>query len=87
MNADSLKKIAAKQKIPFGTVEKDYVITIILALISEMQASNLMAFKGGTAIKKIYFPDARFSEDLDFTCHVSKEATKTIEQLATVIKV
>lgn len=86
MNADSLKRIAAKQKIPFGTVEKDYVITIILALISEMQASNLMAFKGGTAIKKIYFPDARFSEDLDFTCHVSKEVTKIIEQLAALIK-
>jgi hypothetical protein len=26
-----------------------------------------LAFKGGTAIKKIYEPDYRFSEDLDFT--------------------
>ena len=26
-----------------------------------------LVFKGGTAIKKIYFADARFSEDLDFT--------------------
>jgi len=24
-------------------------------------------FKGGTALKKCYFPDYRFSEDLDFT--------------------
>jgi predicted nucleotidyltransferase component of viral defense system len=26
-----------------------------------------MIFKGGTALKKCYFPDYRFSEDLDFT--------------------
>ena len=27
-----------------------------------------MTFKGGTAIKKIYFQNFRFSEDLDFAC-------------------
>jgi predicted nucleotidyltransferase component of viral defense system len=27
-----------------------------------------MIFKGGTALKKIYFDKFRFSEDLDFTC-------------------
>lgn len=26
-----------------------------------------MIFKGGTALKKVYFEDYRFSEDLDFT--------------------
>jgi hypothetical protein len=26
-----------------------------------------LAFKGGTALKRCYFPDYRFSEDLDFT--------------------
>ena len=29
----------------------------------------MTSYKGGTALKKIYFPDARFSEDLDFTCN------------------
>jgi hypothetical protein len=28
---------------------------------------DILAFKGGTAIKKCYIPDYRFSEDLDFT--------------------
>lgn len=27
-----------------------------------------MVFKGGTALKKVYFNDFRFSEDVDFTC-------------------
>ena len=29
--------------------------------------SGIMAFKGGTVLKKFYFEDYRFSEDLDFT--------------------
>lgn len=28
---------------------------------------NSLAFKGGTVLKKVYFEDYRFSEDLDFT--------------------
>ena len=31
------------------------------------QLRGRLAFKGGTALKKIYEPDYRFSEDLDFT--------------------
>jgi len=31
------------------------------------QLSKIIVFKGGTVLKKIYFPDYRFSEDLDFT--------------------
>ncbi len=27
----------------------------------------MLAFKGGTALKRCYFGDYRFSEDLDFT--------------------
>jgi predicted nucleotidyltransferase component of viral defense system len=35
--------------------------------LSKTQFSEWLAFKGGTALKKIYFPGYRFSEDLDFT--------------------
>lgn len=31
------------------------------------QLSKIIVFKGGTVLKKIYFEDYRFSEDLDFT--------------------
>ncbi|TDJ56782.1 MAG: hypothetical protein E2O46_00535 [Ignavibacteria bacterium] len=30
---------------------------------------NKLRFKGGTALRKIHFPDYRLSEDLDFTYH------------------
>ena len=49
-------------------IEKDYVISWLLFGLSKNEYLNsLLAFKGGTALKKIYFQDYRFSEDLDFT--------------------
>jgi uncharacterized protein len=35
--------------------------------MSATPLKDILAFKGGTAIKKCYIPDYRFSEDLDFT--------------------
>jgi len=49
------------------TIEKDYVLTWMLLAIANSPLHDQLAFKGGTAIKKVYEPDYRFSEDLDFT--------------------
>lgn len=49
-------------------IEKDYVLAWILKGIAEHEhLSKVLVFKGGTVLKKIYFEDYRFSEDLDFT--------------------
>ncbi|MCL2435714.1 MAG: nucleotidyl transferase AbiEii/AbiGii toxin family protein [Lentimicrobiaceae bacterium] len=49
-------------------IEKDYVLSWILFGISKHeQLSKTIVFKGGTVLKKAYFEDYRFSEDLDFT--------------------
>jgi len=49
-------------------IEKDYVLSWILKGIAEHEhLSKILVFKGGTVLKKIYFEDYRFSEDLDFT--------------------
>lgn len=49
-------------------IEKDYVLSWILKGIAQHKSlSKLIVFKGGTVLKKIYFEDYRFSEDLDFT--------------------
>ena len=49
-------------------IEKDYVLSWILKGISENEELlKAIAFKGGTVLKKVYFPDYRYSEDLDFT--------------------
>jgi uncharacterized protein len=49
-------------------IEKDYILSWILYGISKHgQLSNEIVFKGGTVLKKVYFENYRFSEDLDFT--------------------
>ncbi len=49
-------------------IEKDYILSWILKGIAQHeQLSTNIVFKGGTVLKKIYFKDYRFSEDLDFT--------------------
>ncbi len=81
IEADYIRTIAASAKLGPGTVEKDYVLSktiMALAQIEEFQ-SNLV-FKGGTALKKCYFPTWRFSEDLDFTSR-NELSTDEINQL------
>src|SRR5210317_301037 len=49
-------------------IEKDYVLSWILQGIAQhSRLSKSIVFKGGTVLKKIYFKNYRFSEDLDFT--------------------
>jgi predicted nucleotidyltransferase component of viral defense system len=48
--------------------EKDYVLSWILKGIAQHEKlSKVIVFKGGTVLKKFYFEDYRYSEDLDFT--------------------
>ena len=49
-------------------IEKDYALSYILAGIAAVPTlSEMLVFKGGTALKKLFFNNYRFSEDLDFT--------------------
>ncbi len=49
-------------------IEKDYVLNWILAGIdNDKELNQSWVFKGGTCLKKCFFEEYRFSEDLDFT--------------------
>jgi predicted nucleotidyltransferase component of viral defense system len=65
---DALRAKASELTVPLEVIEKDYGLSYVLAAIfgREELASSLV-FKGGTALRKAYFPDYRFSVDLDFT--------------------
>ncbi len=70
-------------------VEKDFVISAILMLIAGLPEFSLfserMVFRGGTCIKKVFYPDeTRFSEDLDFmslTLEESRSFLKVVDNL------
>jgi len=55
-------------------VVQDYAVTVVLYYLYRNNMVSDCVFKGGTSIKKIYFPDARFSVDLDFDSKYSMES-------------
>ena len=72
--------ISNKLKIDRGTIEQDYFVTWILFCLAQDELKRKLAFKGGTSLKKCYFPNYRFSEDLDFHwTNGKKDWSKIIE--------
>ncbi len=63
-----IQKKANKERVRDTQIEKDYILTWILTGIANNPVlDKAQAFKGGTVLKKFYFKDYRYSEDLDFT--------------------
>ena len=63
-----IEKMYGSASIPFYVFERDYLMSWILAGISQVPLlHDTLIFKGGTVLRKCYFNDYRFSEDLDFT--------------------
>ena len=54
--------------LPWQVLERDYLLSWVLAGIGQVDSlRGTLVFKGGTALKKCYFGDYRFSDDLDFS--------------------
>jgi len=63
-----MQQARQRLEIPWEVLERDYLLSWILAGIEQVEAlRETLIFKGGTALKKCYFGDYRFSEDLDFS--------------------
>ncbi len=63
-----IQQKAIKASVRDTQIEKDYVLSWVLYGISQNQnLHKCLVFKGGTVLKKVYFEDYRYSEDLDFT--------------------
>lgn len=60
-----INQFSQKLKVPAETIEKDYVISWILYCLSKGKLKDNFIFYGGTAIKRVYFEEHRFSEDID----------------------
>ncbi len=63
-----LEEARARLGIPWEVLERDYILSWILAGITRVDTlRDALVFKGGTALKKCYFGSYRLSEDLDFS--------------------
>lgn len=63
-----IRRIAGASRVEPRIVELDYALGWALRGIAHHESlSGRLVFKGGTCLRKCYFPGYRFSEDLDFT--------------------
>jgi predicted nucleotidyltransferase component of viral defense system len=77
---------AEAKNVSKSTIDKDWVLGHFLAAIySEPELKEALIFKGGTCLKKCYFPDYRFSEDLDFTAR-NKDFALTKKHVQNICK-
>jgi predicted nucleotidyltransferase component of viral defense system len=60
-----IEKLSAKFGVSAEIIEKDYCINWLLVALSFLKEESGLVFYGGTAIKMVYFPVYRFSEDID----------------------
>ncbi len=61
-------------------VDLDYVLGCFLSQWYQQGYAGRLRFKGGTCLRKCYFGDYRFSEDLDFTAesHISPTESESL---------
>lgn len=60
--------LAKQSGVPPDTIDKDFVLGHFLnAFFNEPWAKQNFIFKGGTCLRKCYFENYRFSEDVDMT--------------------
>jgi len=54
-------------RYPLEIAEKDYMLALVLQLMSRSPLGEKLVFKGGTCLHHCYLEQQRFSEDLDFS--------------------
>jgi len=82
-----VQRLALKNNVSPEIIEKDYFIELVLFYFSKDSSfcENLV-FRGGTALKKVYFPEYRFSEDLDFVIDNKKEINIYQEMIIQILQ-
>lgn len=75
-----IRRTSASLRVDPMIVDLDYVLGCFLASLYRQPAAAVLRFKGGTCLRKCYYSDYRFSEDLDFTLteHLAAEALERL---------
>jgi predicted nucleotidyltransferase component of viral defense system len=74
-----IRRLAGRWGVDPMIVDLDYVLGCFLAALYSHSAARLR-FKGGTCLRKCYYAEYRFSEDLDFTAE-ERFTPKTLQRL------
>lgn len=69
------------RRIVEAVLERDYCLAWFLVGLSRSALRDDLIFKGGTALKRCYLGEYRFSEDLDFTLAEPRELKEILAEI------
>jgi predicted nucleotidyltransferase component of viral defense system len=77
-----LKQIAGELHVNPDFAEKDYLLGWFLNALAHREFFvELFAIKGGSGLRKFYFAEHRFSQDLDFTARTTLQAATIANEM------
>jgi len=87
LNYFQAQRLASKEGVPEEIIEKDYLAELVLFyLAKDKNLKDKLIFRGGTALKKVYFPEYRFSEDLDFLVEEEENLVEEKDRLDNLLQ-
>lgn len=80
----AITQVADRDGVDAHVVERDYLLTHMIDALARSDPPEDLVFKGGTALRLCYFPDSRYSADLDFSVSVETlaQAQAALERAA-----
>ena len=77
LQISNLQNLSEELAIDVSFLEKDYYVTKLLYLLSDIENENFkLIFSGGTCLSKAYLIIKRFSEDIDLRIQESKNSLR-----------
>jgi predicted nucleotidyltransferase component of viral defense system len=78
---DEIRTKAQEFDLTTANVQRDYIFGWLIAgIYQESPLGQILTLKGGNALRKAYFPNTRFSDDLDFTTEQGLDPVSLITQ-------
>ena len=76
---------ADQDGVDADTVERDYVLTQVMASLSNHPDNDMFQFKGGTLLRLCYFSDYRYSADIDLNLEPGTDMQDAFRVLGDVL--
>ncbi|MCB9947266.1 MAG: nucleotidyl transferase AbiEii/AbiGii toxin family protein [Rhodospirillaceae bacterium] len=82
IDKDEIDEKSEEFEIGTSNVQRDYVFGwLLFAIYNNTYLSNLLILKGGNCFRKAYFPNTRFSGDLDFSTEQALDLPRFVEEM------
>jgi predicted nucleotidyltransferase component of viral defense system len=86
LTLDRITQRANDDQVDSDVVERDYVLTQVMASLALHPDNGVFQFKGGTSLRLCYFPEYRYSADIDLNVEPEVPQQRRLDILREVLE-